>query len=75
LSDADSLDFLGVVGVLRDISKNPKELRKGYEAAKKRRNNVPTLLCLEKSKELAAERIRQMDELLSSFEKDSFGCF
>jgi len=75
LSDADGLDFLGVVGVLRDISKNPKDLRKGYEASKKRRNKVPTLLCLEKSKELAAERITQMDELLSAFEKDSFGCF
>jgi len=75
LSDADGLDFLGVVGVLRDISKNPRELRKGYESAKKRKEKVPAMLCLEKSRELAAERIKQMDELLSTFEKDSFGYF
>jgi uncharacterized protein len=75
LSDADGLDFLGVVGVLRDISKNPRELRKGYESAKKRREKVPAMLCLEKSRELAVERIKQMDELFSRFEKDSFGYF
>ena len=75
LSDADGLDFLGVVGVLRDISKNPRELRKGFEAAKRRKEKVPTLLRLEKSKELAAERLRQMVELFSNVEKDSFGHF
>ena len=75
LCDADGLDFLGVVGVLRDISKNPREIKKGIEAAKKRREKVPAQLCLEKSKELAVERLRQMDELLSNVEKDSFGYF
>ncbi len=33
LSDADGLDFLGAVGVLRDFSKNPREMRKAFEAA------------------------------------------
>ncbi len=75
LSDADELDFLGVVGVLRDITKNPRELRRGFESAKKRREKVPTMVCLEKSRELASEHIKQIDELLSNFEKDSFGCF
>jgi hypothetical protein len=37
LSDADALDFLGVVGILRDFSKNPRDLKKGYETTKKRR--------------------------------------
>ena len=75
LSDADALDFLGVVGVLRDFSKNPKDLRKAYEATKKRREKVPGLICLDKSKDIAAERIKQMDELLATFEMDSFGYF
>jgi len=52
-----------------------KELRKGYESAKKRKERVPAMLCLEKSRKLAAERIKQMDELLSTFEKDSLGYF
>lgn len=33
LGDADALDSLGVVGILRDFSKNPRELRKGFDAA------------------------------------------
>ena len=75
LRDADVLDFLGVVGILRDFSKNPKELRKGYETTKKRRERLPKTLYLEKSKELAETRIRQMDKFLAIFEMDSFGCF
>jgi uncharacterized protein len=75
LSDADALDFLGVVGVMRDFSKNPRDLRTGYEATRKRREKLPSMLCLKRSKEIAAQRIEQMDELLASFEADTFGCF
>ena len=75
LRDADVLDFLGVVGVLRDFSKNPKDLRKAYETTKKRRERLPKTLFFEKSKELAEARTRQMDKFLAIFETDSFGCF
>jgi uncharacterized protein len=75
LRDADVLDFLGVVGVLRDFSKNPKNLRKGYETSQKRREKLPRTLFLEKSKELAETRTRQMEKFLVIFETDSFGCF
>jgi uncharacterized protein len=75
LRDADVLDFLGVVGILRDFSKNPKDLRKGYETTKKRRERLPKTLYLEKSRELAEARLRQMDKFLAIFETDSFGCF
>lgn len=75
LSDADGLDFLGAVGVLRDFSKAPKDLRKAYETVQKRRAKVPQLLCLERSREIAAQRLRDMDEILAHFEADSFGFF
>jgi len=75
LRDADVLDFLGVVGILRDFSKNPKKLRQGYETTQKRRQKLPKTLFLEKSKELAEMRTRQMDKFLAIFETDSFGCF
>ncbi len=75
LSDADALDFLGVVGVLRDFSRHPRNLRKAYEATKRHREKLPGVICLDKSKALAAPRISQMDELLAAFEEDSFGCF
>lgn len=75
LSDADALDFLGVVGILRDFSKNPTDLRKAYEITRKRREKLPGMLCLEKSKRIAARRIEEMDDLLARFEQDSWGYF
>jgi uncharacterized protein len=75
LCDADMLDFLGVVGVLRDFSKNPRDLRKAFDVVKKRRTTLPDRLVLDESKEIAAGRIQQMDEMLAAFEADSFGCF
>ena len=75
LSDADALDFLGVVGVLRDFSKKPGELRKAYETVQNRRKKVPQLLCLDKSKAMAEKRLRDMEHLLLLFEQDTFGYF
>ena len=75
LFEADALDFLGVVGVLRDFSKNPKDLRKAYEITRKRRESLPGLLTLRKAREMAEVRVRQMDALLSSLEEDSWGCY
>lgn len=75
LSDADALDFLGVVGVLRDVSKNAKDLRQAYDISRKRRAKLPGMLCLAKSKEIAAQRLADMDALFAKFEADTFGCF
>jgi uncharacterized protein len=75
LSDADGLDFLGAAGVMRDFSKSPRDMRRGYDAAKGRMEKVPRLLCLAKSKELAGARLREMDELLKAFERSTFGYF
>ncbi len=75
LSDADALDFLGVVGVLRDFSKNAKDLRQAYDVSRKRRAKLPGLLCLAKSKEIAVQRLADMDDLFAKFETGSFGYF
>lgn len=75
LRDADILDFLGVVGVLRDFSKNPRELRKACKVVQQRRVHLPVMLELDRAKAIAAERIKEMDDLLAKFEQDSFGCY
>ena len=75
VSDADALDFLGSVGVLRMFAMSGRDLRKGYEAARRRRAELPGLLCLQGSKQLAAVRLKEMDEVLAAFERDSFGLF
>ncbi len=75
LRDADILDFLGVVGIMRDFSKNPRDMRKAYEVIKKRRDTLPQQLYLPRAKSIAAERVQEMDQLLVRFEAESFGCF
>ena len=75
LRDADALDFLGVVGTMRDFSKNPRDLKKAYKSVRTRREKLPGLLHLEKAKELAKERVERMDALLKMFEEETFGYF
>ena len=75
LSDADALDFLGVVGVLRDFSKKPGDLRKAYEVVQSRKAKLVQAICLETSKRLAARRIKRMERLLANFEEETFGYF
>jgi uncharacterized protein len=75
LSDADALDFLGVVGVLRDFSKKPGDLRKAYEVVQSRKEKLRQSICLETSKAIAAQRLERMESLLVTFEEETFGYF
>ena len=75
LSDADALDFLGVVGVLRDFSKKRGDLRKAYEVAQSRKEKLRTSICLETSKTIATQRLESMERLLVTFEEETFGYF
>jgi uncharacterized protein len=75
LADADALDFLGVVGVLRDFAKQPKDLRKGYESSCQRLEQLRKVICLEKTKEIAALRIQKMESMLATFAEETFGFF
>ena len=75
LSDADALDFLGAIGVLRIFSMVPRDLYGAHAKAKQRRERLPELLCLQASRDLAAARLIEMDEVLRAFEDDSFGLY
>lgn len=75
LREADILDFLGVVGVLRDFSKNARDLRKAFSISQVRLKSLPGLLSLPKAKAMAERRVAEMEELLGRFETDSFGYF
>jgi uncharacterized protein len=75
LRDADALDFLGVVGVLRNFSMNPRDLRKGFEETKRRRDKMIGVLSLSKSQDLAGKRVEQMNAVMAQFEKETEGYF
>jgi HD superfamily phosphodiesterase len=85
MRDADALDGLGVVGLLREFACVPTEgsdcytipvgygLRGAYERALMRLENNPCMVRLPKSKAIAEARARDMRQVLQSFERDSFG--
>lgn len=74
-TDADALDLLGVVGTLRVFAMNPRNIKQGYEAAKRWRDMSVAALTLDASKKIAEERIRETNDLLKRFEEETFGMF
>ena len=75
LSDADALDFLGAFGVLREFSRQSREMRKAYQNATRRMNTLPGMLCLEPSRQIAAARVKEMEQILASFVEESFDSY
>lgn len=87
VAEADALDGLGLVGVLREFAMIPAKLRGTYstptnagmrgafERVVVRAENQPALLRLEKSRALARERVVRMRELFRAFEEETFGYF
>ena len=75
LTDADALDLLGVVGVMRICCMVPRNLGGAYAAVKKWRERETAAICLEKTRQIAAKRIEETDEMLRAFEEETFGMF
>ncbi len=86
LADADALDSLGVLGVLKEFAMIPADMagdyciptsfgmREAFDRLQIRRENLPRLLRLEKSRAIAAGRLEDMDRVFALVERDSLGC-
>jgi HD superfamily phosphodiesterase len=48
-SDADGIDFIGIIGVFRNFTTRPKEMKKAFDASKKRMELVIKNVCLKDS--------------------------
>lgn len=75
LRDADILDLLGVVGMVRDFCRVPGDFRQGYENIKKRKQQLTGAVYYEKAREIAEKRITEMETYLTAFEEETFDLF
>ena len=85
LRDADALDGLGVIGVVREFAMVPTQvggcystptgwgMRGAYERARMRLENNPAMLRLPKSRQLARRRVREMRAMFKALAEESFG--
>jgi HD superfamily phosphodiesterase len=75
LREADMLDMLGVVGILREFAWGPNDLRVCYERVLARRAGIAGRLSLPRAKAIAEERLARMDQTLGWFNEEGFGLF
>ena len=74
-TDADALDLLGVVGVIRIISMCPRDLQMGMNRIQYWREISIKALSTEKAKTIATTRLAEPDTLLAVFQEETFGRF
>jgi len=75
LSDADGIDFIGIIGVIRNFSTRPNELKKAYNSSKARLQTVLDNICLKESRSIIDIRIERMTTFFNQFDEESFGIF
>ena len=72
LREADWLDMLGVIGIVRDCAWGPNQLRTCYDRIVMHRNVLHNRFTLPIARQIAAERIAQMDLVLAQLIAESF---
>lgn len=75
IRNADGIDYLGYMAVARDFSKNGKNMKKAMAELRKRKATFGPLVDLDAAKEIAAPRLRELDEFIARFEEESHGIY
>lgn len=73
LREADWLDMLGAMGIVRQFAWGPNNLRTCYDRIVNFRDAVQHRLELPAAREIAARRIDQMNEVLRQISDEGFG--
>lgn len=75
LSDADGIDYIGAIGVIREFSTKPRELRKAFESSQARMERIRQSICIDESKEIAKERMEIMKLIFHHLGKETGNVF
>jgi uncharacterized protein len=72
LREADMLDMLGVIGMVRVFAWGPNNLKTCYERVMSRYTTIGARLTLPKSQQLGAKRLASMEQALHQLIEESF---
>ena len=72
LREADFLDFLGIIGLVREYARGPKELITAYNQVLKRRELIKDRFTLPVARELAATRLARLEQCRQWLQEESF---
>jgi uncharacterized protein len=73
LREADWLDMLGAIGIVREFAWGPNDLQRCYDRVLQRRAGIAGRFTLPASLALAEQRLAQMSAILRQLEEESFG--
>jgi len=72
LREADFLDFLGVIGLVREVGRGPEELISAYKRVIARRDLIKDRFTLPIARQMAAIRLARLEQCLEWLQEESF---
>lgn len=72
LREADFLDFLGIIGLVREYGRGPKEMESACRAVLKRREFIQDRFTLPIARQMAATRLARLEQCLAWLQEESF---
>lgn len=73
LREADMLDFLGVIGIVREFAWGPKDLAISLRRILAKRETIQDRFSLPKARQIAQMRLERMAQVLHWLEEESYG--
>ncbi len=72
LREADFLDFLGIIGLVREYGRGPKDLTSAYKTVLARREKIQDRFTLPTARQIAAVRLARLEQCLAWLQEESF---
>ncbi len=73
LREADMLEFLGMIGMARDLARGPRNIETGYRRILDRRYGIQGRFTLPRAQKIAQVRLERMETALQWLREESFG--
>ena len=73
LREAEMLEFLGMIGMARDLARGPRNLEACYRRILDRRYGIQGRFTIPRAKEIAQVRLERMEQSLQWLNEESFG--